>query len=121
MTGRIFLLLLLLSACQDRKIPAGILPPAKMQAVFYDYIRADVYINEFMSGDRTLDPQKESVQLQKQLFEKHKISRTQFYESYDYYVDHPELMRDMIDTMVARHRSEDIKTRKNLKLLKEYE
>lgn len=83
------------------KMPGGILPPEKMEKVLYDYLSADVYVNEFLSLDSTLLPQKESARLQQQVFLKHKISKEEFYRSYDYYVDHPEKMKEIVDSITA--------------------
>jgi hypothetical protein len=96
-------LCLIFSSCHTRdELPEGILAPEKMQIVFWDYLRSDIYAEDFLKADSSLNIQKESAALQKELFEKHHVSRDDFFRSYRYYSDHPELMRNMLDSMVAR-------------------
>ena len=78
--------------------------PEKMQAVYWDYIRADIYANEFLRKDSSKNIQLESAKLQLQVFKLHKTTREEFYRSYDYYLAHKELMMNMLDTMLVRQR-----------------
>ena len=89
-------------SCSKSKLPNGILLPEKMQAVFWDYMRADVYVNEYIKKDSSRDLQKESAKLQQQVFQLHKISREEFYKSYEYYLSHQAEMKIMLDTLQVR-------------------
>lgn len=106
MTPRFLLIIIIcLSACSKKtKIPKDILPPEKMQAVYWDYMQADVFANDFVRRDTTKDADIENAKLQLQVFKVHKISKEQFYKSYDFYVNHKEIMSDMLDTMLVRHK-----------------
>ena len=73
-----------------------------MQAVFWDYIRADVFTVDFIKKDHTKNDTLENRMLQNRVFSYYNISPEEFYTSYDYYIDHPELMNAVIDTMLAR-------------------
>lgn len=102
---RIVLLIALLAgffACSKSKVPSGILKPEKMQAVMWDFIRADIYANETIRRDTTKNVEVENARLQLQVFQLHKITREEFYNSYDYYLKNQELMKSMIDTMLVR-------------------
>src|SRR6187455_1839684 len=97
------LLLLTLSYCKGKnELPRGILKPEKMQLVFWDYINADVYVNDYLKKDTAIDPKVESIRLQKIVFLKHKVTKDEFYNSYTYYANHPVLMKNMIDSMIAK-------------------
>jgi hypothetical protein len=98
----IFFLLILLVSCSRSKYPDGILAPEKMQAVYWDYLRADVYAKEMLSKDSSRNIDSANIQFQQQLFEKHKVSKETFYKSYEYYISHQLLMKDMLDTMQVR-------------------
>ena len=87
-------------------MPHDIIAPAKMQDVFWDYLRADIFVNDFIKRDSSKDAMAENVRLQKKIFQQHKITKEQFYKSYDYYLAHPNMMRNMIDTMIAKHSKE---------------
>ena len=47
---------LIFLSCSKSKVPDGILKPEKMQAVFWDYIRADVFANEYVRRDTAKNP-----------------------------------------------------------------
>lgn len=95
-------LLMILVSCSRSKYPDGILDPEKMQAVYWDYLRADVYAKEMLSKDSSRNIDSANIQFQQQLFEKHQISKETFYKSYEYYISHQLLMKDMLDTMQGR-------------------
>ncbi|MBC7867239.1 MAG: DUF4296 domain-containing protein [Gloeobacteraceae cyanobacterium ES-bin-316] len=73
-----------------------------MQAVYWDYIRADVYTNEMIRNDSTKIAARENSRLQNEIFALHKISKEDFYKSYDYYLNHPLMLKEMLDTMTVR-------------------
>jgi len=95
-------LLILLVSCSRSKYPDGVLDPEKMQAVYWDYLRADVYAKELLSKDSSRNIDSANIQFQQQLFEKHRVSKETFYKSYEYYISHQLLMKDMLDTMQVR-------------------
>lgn len=117
---RVMLLLMVFCSACRQELPAGVLPPEKMEKVLYDYLSADVYVYEYLSRDSSVSEEAESARLQQQVFEKHKISREDFYRSYRYYIQHPEQMRAVIDSLVTK-KPEKSKRSKKLKPLKVYD
>ena len=95
------LLVLLFSCSKRRVVPTGILEPKKMQLVFWDYIRAEVYTRDFTKRDG-IDDTLQNVMLQKKIFAYYHISKEEFYKSYNYYTKHPELMTVLTDSILAR-------------------
>jgi len=83
-------------------MPADILGMEKMQAVYWDYMRADVFANEFVRRDSSKNVPVESARLQQKVFELHKITKETFYKSYDYYLRKPVLLKELLDTMLVR-------------------
>jgi hypothetical protein len=104
-------------SCQDKKkIPEGIIAPQKMQLVFWDYIRADVFARDFIKKDSSRNDTLENIKLQNKIFSFYHISREDFYKSYDFYIDHPELMGVLMDSMIAKQNRTKLQTQKsNLK------
>ena len=94
--------LFLFSCGNKNAIPKEILKPEKMQAVLWDVLRADVFTNDFIKKDSTKKPEQELVKLQQQIFTIHKVSKEEFYRSYDFYKTHPEIMQPMLDSMINR-------------------
>ncbi len=95
------LLFFLLSCSKKRVVPKGILEPKKMELVFWDYIRAEVYTRDFIKRDGINDTLQNAM-LQKKIFAYYHVSKDEFYDSYEYYTRHPELMTALTDSILAR-------------------
>lgn len=100
----LFLLIAGFTGCSQPGIPKDILKPEKMQAVYWDYLRADIFANEYITRDSSLDDSLENARLQLQVFKLHNITKQDFYKSYEYYLNHRDLMKDMLDTMLVRQK-----------------
>lgn len=81
---------------------SGILPKEKMQAVMWDIIGADVFTEQFIKKDSLKNPSVENMQLQNKIFAIHKVTKVDFYKSYDYYMAHTDQMRIILDSITAR-------------------
>ena len=81
---------------------SGILNQEKMQAVMWDIIGADVYTEQFIKKDSLKNAPVENMQLQNKIFAIHKVTRADFYKSYDYYVSHSDLIKVILDSMTAK-------------------
>ena len=93
----------ILFSCESKNaVPSGILKPAKMQTVLWDMLRADAFTYEFITKDSAQKPEAENVKLQQQVFTVHKISRDEFYKSYEFYKSHPDLMQTMLDSLINK-------------------
>jgi hypothetical protein len=90
------------SCTRKEKIPEGILKPDKMQAVLWDVIKADVFTTDFIKKDTAKNAVAENLKLQQQIFGIHKISKADFYNSYDYYKSHTVVFKSIVDSMIAQ-------------------
>ena len=100
----LFILIAVYTGCSKPGIPEDILQPEKMQAVYWDYLRANIFANEYITRDSSLDDSLENARLQLQVFKLHNITKQDFYKSYEYYLNHRDLMKDMLDTMLVRQK-----------------
>ena len=91
----------LFSCGNKNNIPKGILQPAKMQLVLFDVLRADNFVSEYVKKDSAKKPEEEIAKLQRQIFAVHKISKEDFYKSYEFYKAHPDIMQPMLDSMIS--------------------
>jgi Domain of unknown function (DUF4296) len=92
-----------LFSCGDKNdIPSGIIKPVKMQKVLFDVLRADAFVFDFVKKDTAKNLDAESVKLQQQLFAVHKVTKEEFYKSYDFYKAHPDLMQPLLDSMISK-------------------
>lgn len=98
---KVFVFVMLLASCGSKNdIPKGVMKPEKMQLVLFDMIRADNFAFDFITKDSSKKPEAELVKLQQKVFAIHKISRDDFYKSYEFYKAHPNIMEPMLDSMI---------------------
>ncbi len=68
----------------------------------WDIIGADVFTENFVKKDSLINASIENMQLQNKIFSMHKVSRADFYKSYEYYLSHTDLLQVILDSMVAK-------------------
>jgi len=89
--------------CNDKTgTPSGVLGKEKMQSVMWDIIRAEVFTEQFMKKDSSKNIAMENLKLQNAIFSIHKVTRSQYFRSYDYYISHTDLIRLVLDSMSAK-------------------
>jgi Domain of unknown function (DUF4296) len=92
-----------LFSCGDKSgVSSGIIKPAKMQKVLFDVLRAEAFVFDFVKKDSVKNLEAESVKLQQQIFAVHKVTKEEFYKSYDFYKTHPDLMQPLLDSMISK-------------------
>ena len=98
----LFMLMASLCACSGKEtFPSDVLKPEKMRLVMWDFVKADVYTEEFTKREHPGTDTLENMKLQLMIFSKHHITKNQFYKSYQYYYSHPELMTALLDSISA--------------------
>ena len=104
---------ILISCNSKNKIPSGILPPDKMQAVLWDIIRADAYTRNYIKIDTAKNALVENARLQKNIFAMYQVSKESFYNSYAFYKTNPMLFKTLLDSMTNKaSRDRDINYQK---------
>jgi hypothetical protein len=107
----IILLVICLGGCGGKDgSSSGILKADEMQTVLWDIMRADAYTNQYLKKDSLKDAAFENAILQQKIFALHKIKREDFYNSFRYYDQHPEMMRMVLDSITARGEREKYTT-----------
>jgi Domain of unknown function (DUF4296) len=97
------LLLMGLASCGNKSgLPPGVLKPAQMEAVLWDIIRVDAYTTDFIKPDTSKNAVEENAKLQLKTFALHKISREDFYKSYEYYKANAGLFKPILDSIIAK-------------------
>jgi len=89
-------------ACSTRPVPEGILMPDKMEKVVYDIVKSDQYLNDFVSKDTTVNIKKQRSILYEKVFKLHDTNRREFYTSYKYYQQHPDMQKTLFDSISAK-------------------
>ena len=95
-------LLCMMSCINKNGDKARILSKEKMQDVMWDIIRADVLADQFIKKDSLKNAPLENGKLQNKIFALHKVTRDDYYKSYDYYISQTDQMRVILDSMTAK-------------------
>jgi hypothetical protein len=92
--------LLVLQACKPA-VPKNILPPAKMQAILWDMMRADEMVEYYSPGDSAFAKLLKNTQYYQVIFRMHKTTEAIFKASMHFYIGHPKLFQPVLDSMQA--------------------
>ena len=87
-------------ACSEgSKVPAGIIPQDKMQAILWDMLQADRFATQFLNDSlkRALDIQRFAQY--HTVFAIHNIEKKEFFESFNYYLSRPDITRTIFDSL----------------------
>jgi hypothetical protein len=90
----------LMFACSS-SVPRGIIPPDEMKQIVFDLVRADQFIDNFVTKDTTANVKERRITLYEQVFAIHKVSREEFYKSYTYYQQNPDKNKVLFDSLNA--------------------
>jgi hypothetical protein len=95
-----FVFFFAISCTNKKKIPKDILQQQKMQAVLWDMISAGEFLSTFvLNKDSLVNKDSTSLKIYGQVFQVHRITKEQFEKSYSYYRDHPELIKEIVDSL----------------------
>jgi hypothetical protein len=97
---------MLWSCSGKNKIPSEIIQPNEMQNILWDVMRAQALSTEIARRDSTLNEVTETKVLTQKVFEIHNISSTAFTLSYNWYTNHPDVMRIVFDSLNAQNQRE---------------
>ncbi|HWK08258.1 MAG TPA: DUF4296 domain-containing protein [Puia sp.] len=98
------LAILLAVGCSDKdKVPSGIIPRDEMEKILWDMVQADQYSALYLLKDSArINVKMETMKLYQEVFLLHQVSREEFRKSFRYYQEHPELTRNVFDSLLSR-------------------
>lgn len=99
--------LVLISCSSDTKVPSGILQPVKMSNVLWDVMRSQVLAYETARKDTSTSEAIEVKALSKKIFQIYKIDSAHFNKSYNWYVQHPAVLKIIFDSMYVQKEREN--------------
>lgn len=99
--GIVFFMWLLVLSCNDT-LPNGILEQEKMENILWEQMQADAFTREFISKDTSQKLVVENLKIQQKIFAQNNTNKETFYKSYQYYLEHAELFKPMIDSIVSK-------------------
>ncbi len=109
----------LISCSGKNDIPREIIQPKKMQTILWDVIRAQELSGAMARKDSAINEIAETKILNKKIYEIHNITSVDFERSYQWYTEHPEMMRTMFDSMTSQNqRQKEERTKQGYKPFK---
>jgi hypothetical protein len=94
-----FLLPLIFSCTAKHTLPPDVLPQREMQSILWDMLKADEFVLNFERKDSTRSMKDKSTLLYDEIFRIHKTTKSKFEKSITYYSQHPDLFKDVLDSM----------------------
>lgn len=88
--------------CSKSPVPKDILGLNKMQKVVYELMQVDEYLNNFVVKDSSTDIKKKRSIYYEQVFKLNNTNRKEFYTSYKYYQQHPDMQKVLFDSLSAK-------------------
>ena len=84
------------------KTPAGIIPPPQMETILWQLMQTDEFTSDAFARDSTKNLTTERIKRYRQVFELNQTNKETFQKSYDYYMAHPDVAKEMFDSIGAR-------------------
>lgn len=92
---------ILLSCSGKGKIPGNIIAPVQMKSILKDLFIVDAVNAERVNKETTLKIMDENKVYFEKVLQLHQISREQFEKSYNYYMNHPDVFKEITDSLTA--------------------
>lgn len=83
-------------------VPAEIIPHEKMETILWQLMQSDEYLNSFAARDSVKKNSAARIKIYQQVFALNKTSKAEFEKSYHYYLDHPDRIKIMFDSISVR-------------------
>lgn len=97
----LFCICLLFVGCSGSTLPKGILSIDKMQKITSDLLKTDDYVNNFVSKDTAVNLKMKRSIFYEQVFKLYNTDRKEFYTSFKYYEQHPDIEQNLFDSVRA--------------------
>lgn len=101
-----FIAAILFSCSSKDAVPGIILPPEMMSEVLWDVMRVQFLSEEMANSDTSVNKEEELKILTEKVFEIHKTTQVKFEKSYDWYIEHPELLKSIFDSIQVQKQRE---------------
>lgn len=93
----------MMACSRGPKVPKGVLQPDKMEDVLWDMIQTGEFLSGFvLYRDTNINAVLESQRWYEKVYSFHQISKDDFKRSYNWYRDHPDMMKRILDSLSVR-------------------
>ncbi len=98
----LFLFIVVLNGCISKnKIPSTVLSPDRMKYIVWDLMKAGELAVQDTLYNKAIDYKKLSMNLYQKVFAIYHIDKISFYKSYDYYLQHPDINKVLMDSITS--------------------
>lgn len=97
---------LFVNGCQNQNENNAGIPPEKMELLLWDMNRAGIYAHDYIGMDSTKNDSIELKAMRDAILEKYKVTEKEYDLSYQYYLNHPDQMVAIIDSIQARSKKQ---------------
>ena len=108
--------LVFVSCGSDTEVPSNILQPPEMSNILWDVMRSQALAYEIARKDSSVREAIEVKVLSQKIFKIYKIDSAYFNKSYNWYIQHPTILKVIFDSMYVQKEREN-----NLKLERKME
>jgi hypothetical protein len=109
--------LVFVSCGSDTKVPSDILQPAEMSNILWDIMRSQALGYEIARKDSSVREAIEVKALSQKVFKIYKIDSAYFNKSYNWYIQHPTILKVIFDSMyVQKERENNLKLEKKMEI-----
>ena len=92
---------ILVFSCAGKSKKMDLLPFDTLKVVVWDMLNAEEFNNVLITKDSTLKNSRNNLKLYQQVFFIHHVSKEQFYYSYEFYEQHPDRFKLLMDSVSA--------------------
>jgi len=88
------------SCSRQGHIPRDILSKDSMKVILWDVMTADQYSQQILIHDSSrLNLRSATLDLYSEIFQRHHITRDAFEKSYSFYMEHPDIGKELFDSL----------------------
>jgi hypothetical protein len=96
-------LVLFLASCSGKSgMPKDVLPREKMEEVLGAMVSAGEFLDGYVLKKDSVDKLAASSAVYSQVFQVYHVTKEEFDRSYEYYKEHPVLMKEVMDSLAKR-------------------
>ncbi len=108
MRNLLFILIVLLAACNFSSNRKPVLAFPVMQKVIWELMKSDDFYTRISLSDTNLKGKHKNIEMYEQVFQLNKITSKDFYATIDYYEKHPILFRELMDSVNSLSKKENL-------------
>ena len=102
-------------SCSTDRLPKGVYGQRQMEEILWDMMRADRFSAQYLLKDSArISVKAETMKLYQEVFRRHHTTKQEFDKSLAFYFNHPDLSRDIFDSIAARATREKESVFKNI-------